>query len=66
MFGNIQSNSYLIEEMPRQFDLHKARNLASYEILGSAVVVAQLVERSLPTLEVCGSIPISDINNDQL
>ena len=31
---------------------------------GLAVVVAQLVERSLPTLEVRGLIPISNINND--
>ena len=30
-----------------------------------AVVVAQLVERSLPTPEIRGSIPISDINIDQ-
>ena len=30
-----------------------------------AVVVAQLVERSLPTPEVRGSIPIGDINIDQ-
>ena len=30
-----------------------------------AVVVAQLVERSLITPEVRGSIPISNINNDQ-
>ena len=39
--------------------------LSKQESVSWAVVVAQLVERSLPTPEVRGSIPIGDINIDQ-
>ena len=44
----------------------RSRNLSTKHLNERrAVVVAQLVERSLPTPEIRGSIPISDINIDQ-